>query len=44
MYGTWSVTLKEKHSLSVFQKEMLMRKFGLKKEKVTEDGGTTVLY
>jgi hypothetical protein len=34
-YETWSLTLREEHRLRVFEKRMLRRIFGLKRE---EDG------
>jgi hypothetical protein len=32
MYETWSVTLREEHRLRVFEKRVLMRIFGLKRD------------
>jgi hypothetical protein len=34
-YKTWSLTLREEHSLRVFENGVLRRIFGLKKEEVT---------
>jgi hypothetical protein len=38
LYGceTWSLTLREEHSLSVFENRMLRRIFGPKRDDVTE--------
>jgi hypothetical protein len=35
LYGTWSVTLREEHRLRVFEKRVLRRIFGPKRDKVT---------
>jgi hypothetical protein len=34
-YETWSLTLREKHRLRVFQNRVLRRIFGLKKDDIT---------
>jgi hypothetical protein len=39
LYGceTWSVTIKEEHRLRVFENRVLRRKFGPKRDEVTEE-------
>jgi hypothetical protein len=39
LYGcnTWSLTLREEHRLSVFEKRVMRRIFGLKRDEVTGD-------
>jgi hypothetical protein len=36
-YGTWSLILREKHRLRVFENRVLRKIFGLKRDEVTGD-------